>query len=53
MALPLWAMLLFTMALFLVLLLVEAPGNAIIGVLMLGCVMVIATVIAAGLEKPQ
>jgi hypothetical protein len=37
----------------LVLLLVDAAGNLIIGVLMLGCVVVIATVIAAGLEAPQ
>jgi hypothetical protein len=49
---PLWWILVAMMALFLVLLLARAPGNMIVGVLMIGCVVLIATVIAAGLESP-
>ena len=45
------AILLLTMAIFLALLRLNALGNAIIGALMVGCVVVIGTVIAAELEQ--
>lgn len=50
---PMWALSIAMVALLLVLFMVGAPGNIIAGVLMLGCVSVIATVLAAGLEQQQ
>jgi hypothetical protein len=50
---PLWWLTVSMMAVLLVLFLVDAPGNMIAGVLMIGCVAVILTMIAAGLEAPQ
>jgi hypothetical protein len=50
---PLWVILVFLMAVLLILLRMRAAGNIIIGVLMVGSVLVIATVIAAGLEEPE
>ena len=50
---PLWWLSISMMAVLLVLFLVGAPGNMIAGVLMLGCAVVVVTMIAAGLEAPQ
>jgi hypothetical protein len=50
---PLWWLTISMMAVLLVLFLVDAPGNMIAGLLMIGCVVVVFTVIAAGLESPQ